>query len=159
MRQRLALALFLVLVGGQAHAVTPAPVPVLGRSVQDARAEQLANTLETRGLMSTPADFTAWEKRALASRGDQRLEQLRRVSVEALTASDMARANRLMALYSQEITARRDERHKRAFAQLVAYRRGIDGDFAGAAAELARLLSGERDPYLRAAGARITDCP
>lgn len=155
MRQRLLFALFFILVSGQAHAAIQSPVPNTGRLAQDSRAEQLARTLETRGLMSTPAQFAAWEKRASATQGDERLEQLRRVSVEALTASDLTRANRWMALYAQEIEARRSARHGRALAQLKAYKIGIEGDFSGAAAELTRMMAGERDPFLRAAGARL----
>ncbi|MDO9223021.1 MAG: ATP-binding protein [Caulobacter sp.] len=105
--------------------------------------------------MSTPAQFGAWEARALATRGDDRLEQLRRIAVEALTASDMARANRWMALYANEINVRHDTRHARALVQLRAYERGINGDFSGAVAELTRMLATERDPFLRAAGARL----
>ena len=155
MRQRLIFALLLTLVSGQVHAATQTPVPNSGRAAQDARAEQLARTLETRGLMSAPAQFEAWETRALATQGDERLEQLRRVSVEALSSSDVARANRWMALYAREIEARRSVRHGRALAQLKAYKIGIDGDFSGAVAELTRMLAGERDPFLRAAGARL----
>src|SRR3990167_4847702 len=155
MRQRLVFALFFTLVCGQAQAAIQSPVPNSGRLAQDARAEQLARTLETRGLMSTPAQFAAWEKRASATQGDERLEQLRRVSVEVLTASDLTRANRWMALYAQEIEDRRSARHGRALAQLKAYKIGIDGDFSGAAAELTRMMAGERDPFLRAAGARL----
>ncbi|MBI5941941.1 MAG: response regulator [Caulobacterales bacterium] len=105
--------------------------------------------------MSTPAQFKAWETRASATQGDERLEQLRRVSVEALSASDLARADRWMALYAREIEARRSVRHGRALAQLKAYKIGIEGDFSGAAAELTRMMAGERDPFLRAAGARL----
>ena len=60
-----------------------------------------------------------------------------------------------MAFYAEEIRARHDTRHERALAQLKAYQRGIDGDFSAAAAELTRMLAGERDPFLRAAGARL----
>jgi signal transduction histidine kinase len=155
MHKRILFALLFMLVSGQAQAATQSPVPNSGRETQDARAEQLARTLETRGLMSTPAQFKAWEAQASATRGDGRLEQLRRVSVEALTASDLARADRWMTLYAQEIEARRSARHGRALAQLKAYRIGIEGDFSGAAAELTRMLAGERDPFLRAAGARL----
>ena len=155
MRQRLILVLLFTLVSGQVLAAPQTPIPISGRSAQDARAEQLARTLETRGLMSTPAQFSAWEAQALATPGDGRLEQLRRISVEALSASDVSRASRWMAFYAEEIRARHDTRHERALAQLKAYQRGIDGDFSAAAAELTRMLAGERDPFLRAAGARL----
>ena len=47
-----------------------------------------------------------------------------------------------MALYAEEIAARKDTRHARVLKQLQAYERGIEGDFGDAAAELTRLLAG-----------------
>ncbi|MFA7261446.1 MAG: ATP-binding protein [Caulobacter sp.] len=155
MRLRLILSVCLALVASQALAAVPAPVSASDRAAQDLRAEQLARTLETRNLMTTPAQVADWEARAVASKGAGRLEQLRRITVEALTAGDLTRGNRWLDLYAREIEVRNDARHRRALAQLNAYRRGIDGDYSGAAAELTELLAGERDPLLRAAGARL----
>ena len=156
---RLRFVLFLVFLSaltfGQAHAAASAPIPISSQSLQDDRVRQLARTLESRGLMTTPTQISAWESRAAATSGPGRLEQLRRISIEALTASDMARAHRWMNLYAAEIRLRKDDRHARALQQMQAYERGVDGDFGGAAAELTRLLAGERDPFLRANGARL----
>lgn len=155
MRLRFVLTLCFALTTGQAFAAAAPAIPISSQSAQDQRAVQLARTLESRGLMTTPQVISAWESRAAATTGDRRLEQLRRISVEALTASDVERAHRWMALYQQEIQARNDTRHARVLLQLRAYERGIDGDFGGAVTELTRLLSGERDPFLRANGARL----
>jgi signal transduction histidine kinase/ActR/RegA family two-component response regulator len=154
MRLRILLSLCFVLTAGPAFAAGT-QVPNSSQQAQDQRAAQLAATLEARRLMTTPEQITAWETRAAATTGEGRLEQLRRISVEALTASDVQRAERWMTLYADEIRLRKDSRHARALLQLEAYSRGIEGDFADAAAELTRLLAGERDPYLRAAGARL----
>ena len=155
---RLRLVLFLSFCGaltcGQALAASAAP-PISSQIAQDDRVRQLARALESRGLMTTPAQISAWEARAAATTGDGRLEQLRRISIEALTASDVPRAHRWMALYAEEIRLRKDSRHARILEQLRAYERGIQGDFGDAAAELTRLLAGEPDPFLRANGSRL----
>ena len=115
---RLRFVLFLVFLSaltfGQAHPAASAPLPISSQSLQDDRVRQLARTLESRGLMTTPTQISAWESRAAGTSGPGRLEQLRRISIEALTASDMARAHRWMNLYAAEIRLRKDDRHARA---------------------------------------------
>ena len=155
MRLRHLLVLCVALAFGQALPVEATPLAVSSQAAQDKRAVDLAATLEANGLMATPAEIAAWEARAAESTGDIRIEMLRRISVEALTASDMPRAQRWMKLYAEEIRLRRDTRHARALLHLKAYERGIEGDFGDAAAELTRLLAGEPDPFLRATGGRL----
>jgi signal transduction histidine kinase/ActR/RegA family two-component response regulator len=155
MQLRLFLAFCFALVAGQTLHAEAAQPPISSQVAQDQRAAQLAQTLETRGFMATPAKIAAWEARAATSTGEIRIEMLRRISVEALTASDMPRAERWMRLYAEEIRLQRDGRHARALLHLKAYARGIDGDFGDAAAELTRLLAGEKDPFLRATGGRL----
>jgi len=158
MRPSLIACLVLTLAAGGAAVAKEQPTPAPAASAesqQDTRAERLAREIETRDLLSTASRRTAWEAGALAARGKDRLERMRQITAEAMSSSDMEQINRWMALYEHEVVEQQDGMHARALAQLKAYRRGIDGDYSGAAAALTAMISGERDPFLRATAARL----
>ncbi|MDO9224100.1 MAG: ATP-binding protein [Caulobacter sp.] len=156
MRPSLIACLVLTLVASGVAVAKEQPTPIDPTSIeQDPRAERLADQIETRKLLSTVAKRNAWEAAAQAARGADRLERMRQITTEAMSSSDMPRINRWMALYEREIADQHDTDHEPALAQLKAYRRGMDGDYSGAVATLTRMIAGETDPFLRAAGARL----
>jgi signal transduction histidine kinase/ActR/RegA family two-component response regulator len=122
---------------------------------QEVRAERLAATIDQSQLITTPAKQAAWEARALSSQGPERLKRLRKIATEALVSSDDAKGKRFLALYEQEIRRQNSAIDLRALQQLRAYATGLDGDYAGAANRLQRMLDSERDPLLRVTGARL----
>ncbi len=122
---------------------------------QEIRADQLAADIDQGKLIITPAKQAAWEARALAAHGPERLDRLRKIATEALVGSNAAKADQFLALYEQEIRLQNSERDARALRQLRLYAAGLDGDYSGAASRLAALLNTERDPKLRVTGARL----
>jgi signal transduction histidine kinase/ActR/RegA family two-component response regulator len=146
------LAPFLAL-GGPAWAGGPSRG--LRAPSQDARADRLATIIDQGRLVITPAKQEAWDARALAAQGPERLERLRKIATEALVGSNAPKAERFLALYSQEIRRQGSERDARALQQLKIYETGLDGDYSGASAKLTVLLQTERDPLLRVTGARL----
>ncbi|MGZ8407885.1 MAG: ATP-binding protein, partial [Caulobacteraceae bacterium] len=118
-------------------------------------AEQLARQVEAEKLFFTNDRLTKWRARAMAAKGPERLERLRRVTTEALVASDIPLTRHWMAIYSRDIEAAGDERHARALAQLKVYERSLDGELMSSSKTLNALLDKEPDPVIRASGRRL----
>ncbi|MDQ0464285.1 signal transduction histidine kinase [Caulobacter ginsengisoli] len=152
---RSALVMFALTLLAATPAWAGGPTRGLPAPSQEARADRLATIIDQGRLITTPAKQDAWEARALAAQGPERLERLRKIATEALVGSNAPKAKRFLALYEQEIRRQNSAREARALQQLKIYAAGMDGDYSGAAARLTALLATERDPLLRVTGARL----
>ncbi len=101
----------------------------------------VAAEIEERNLVTTEEDWDAFESRAEASRGPERLRLLRTLAIRSSMSPEIERYRRHIRRYRQEITRQGSAVEERTAEIVEAYARiSSSDDHLGAIAELQRLL-------------------